>query len=159
VAPNLGPTPRKGTLSIAGKTFTVWQKAPGQPELVFADVSPANFFYQEITKLASIGITTGCGRDANNQPLFCPEAVVTREQMAVFIERALGAFAPPAGLATPSFADVGRVRFSYDFIEDFLRQGITTGCGRDGSGRLLFCPEAVVTRATMAAFLVRAFGL
>jgi len=40
---------------------------------------------QDINRLAASGITTGCA--ANR---FCPNSVVTREQMAAFLHRAFG---------------------------------------------------------------------
>ena len=45
------------------------------------DASP---FEKEINRAAAVGVTTGCG--GGN---FCPTAVVTREQMAAFLHRAL----------------------------------------------------------------------
>ena len=50
----------------------------------FADVSPANVHGADIAALAAAGITRGCGPDR-----FCPTEVVTREQMASFLVRAL----------------------------------------------------------------------
>jgi hypothetical protein len=42
------------------------------------------------------------------------------------------------------------------FIEQFYRDGITTGCG---SNPLIYCPNNNVTRAEMAVFIVRAFHI
>jgi hypothetical protein len=39
----------------------------------------------DINRLASAGITSGCGGSS-----FCPDAPVTREQMAAFLHRAFG---------------------------------------------------------------------
>src|SRR6185369_17797976 len=95
--------------------------------------------------IAAWGITLGCGPN-----LFCPSDTVTRAQMAVFIERGLGSYVPPAG-TTQLFTDVPPGSFGYDFIGDFARRGITNGCS--GS---LYCPSDGVTRAQMAMFLLRA---
>jgi hypothetical protein len=113
----------------------------------FSDVPPSRFSYAFIDDFANRGITQGCGTN-----LFCPDQAVTREQMAVFIERALGVFTPPTP-ATQRFSDVPPSRFSYAFIDDFANRGITLGCGPG-----LYCPDSPVTRGQMAAFLVRAFG-
>lgn len=51
----------------------------------FSDVSPDNVHAADIASLAAAGITVGCGGDR-----FCPEDVVTRQQMASFLVRALG---------------------------------------------------------------------
>jgi hypothetical protein len=53
----------------------------------FNDVPPADFGYQFIEALAASGITGGCQAAP---PLYCPDAPVTRRQMAIFIAKALG---------------------------------------------------------------------
>jgi hypothetical protein len=55
---------------------------------------------------------------------------------------------------TQRFNDVPSSRSGYPFIDQMAQRGITLGCGGDN-----YCPDAVVTRAQMAAFLVRAFDL
>jgi hypothetical protein len=114
----------------------------------FADVPPSNQFYNFIDRLAELGITQGCG--GNN---FCPGSAVLREQAAAFIIRALGEFSPPTP-ATQRFADVPPSNQFYNFIDRMAALGITQGCGGNN-----FCPSLAVTRAQMAAFLVRAFDL
>jgi hypothetical protein len=90
--------------------------------------------------------------------IFCPEAPVTRAEMAVFILRALHGigYTPPA--ASHYFADmpVTGKEWMEDWVDEFYREGITTGCG---VSPLIYCPEAQVTRAEMAVFIARAFGL
>ena len=53
----------------------------------FTDVPPSHPFYPFIQALAASGITGGC---QSSPPMFCPDAHVTREQMAAFLARALG---------------------------------------------------------------------
>jgi subtilisin-like proprotein convertase family protein len=149
VAAHTNTTNRSGTITVAGQTFTVLQGAQ------FLDVPIGASFYTEIGKLSARGITLGCG--SGN---YCPDSNVTREQMAIFIERALGVFTPPAGPATPTFADVpnsGATDFSYEFIEDFVSRGITLGC--DAGPPRLYCPLSNVTREQMAIFIIRALGV
>jgi len=50
---------------------------------VFNDVSPGSFAANFIERLAAEGITSGCGNGN-----YCPNATVTRDQMAVFLVRA-----------------------------------------------------------------------
>lgn len=50
----------------------------------FSDVSKKSEFYPYIDKLATVGITTGCGGKK-----FCPNQNVTRGQIAAFISRGL----------------------------------------------------------------------
>ncbi len=115
----------------------------------FLDV-PANAFAAAfIEQLAADGITGGCG--GGN---YCPNNLVTRAQMAVFLLRAANGagFVPPP--ATGVFADVPPGSFAANFIEQLAADGITGGCGGGN-----FCPGAPVTRAQMAVFLVRTFDI
>jgi hypothetical protein len=139
VANHTNPAPRSGTITVAGQTFTVDQGAQ------FLDVPVGAAFYEEIGKLSAVGITQGCG-DGN----YCPNSSVTREQMAAFLSRALGAFNPPIPGAQ-RFADVPPSNLFYAFIEELAQRQITLGCG-DGN----YCPTSPVTREQMAAFVIRA---
>ena len=60
---------------------------PNPPFQRFADVPPTNIFYRFIERLAARGITVGCNPVG---PLYCPEQVASREQMAAFLVRAFG---------------------------------------------------------------------
>ena len=111
----------------------------------FEDVTTGNLHRSDIAALARAGITRGCGG-----PRFCPEAPVTRGQMASFLVRALDLDRAPAG----SFGDVPTGHLHRADIDALAAAGITRGCG---SGR--FCPDDPVTRAQMASFLVRALDL
>jgi hypothetical protein len=51
----------------------------------FTDVPNANIFHGDISWLADNGVTKGCNPPANT--MFCPEANVTRQQMAAFMHR------------------------------------------------------------------------
>ena len=57
--------------------------APSTP--TFGDVPETHPFYPFIEALAASGVTGGCGIG-----VFCPEAALTRGQMAVFLAKALG---------------------------------------------------------------------
>jgi hypothetical protein len=57
--------------------------APGSP--TFGDVPMSHPFFQYIEALAASGVTGGCG--SGN---YCPDAPLTRGQMAVFLSKALG---------------------------------------------------------------------
>ncbi len=58
-----------------------------------------------------------------------------------------------------TFADVPPSHPFYREIEELHTLGITNGCGTDGGGRPIFCPDQPVTRRDMAVFVVRALGL
>ena len=71
--------------------------------------------------------------------------------MAVFVWKALnGDEAPPA--CTGVFNDVPCPSQFADYIEGIYNEGITAGCGGDD-----YCPDASITNAQMAVFLVKAF--
>jgi len=120
---------------------------PLDPATTFNDV-PVNYWaFSFIETLAASEITAGCG---NNN--YCPLSPVTRAQMAVFMERGMRGsdYVPPAATGTV-FLDVGVNDFAASFIEQFSLDGITAGCGNNN-----YCPDAEVTRAQMAVFLLRA---
>jgi hypothetical protein len=100
-------------------------------------------FENDIERLAAAGVTDGCGVG-----LYCPDAPVTREQMAAFLTRGYGLAAVSPELDT--FSDDDGSIFE-DEIERLAAAGVTKGCDD-----ALFCPLDVVTRGQMAAFLRRA---
>jgi len=103
-----------------------------------------------IEALKADGITGGCGNGS-----YCPEAPVTRAQMAIFLLRSKygAAYNPPTATGSV-FGDVPAGYWAAAWIERLATEGITAGCG---SGN--YCPENPVTRAQMAVFLVKTFGL
>ena len=131
--------------AIHGSSF---QPPPASGNL-FLDVGANDFAAAFIEQLFNEGITGGCG--GNN---YCPMQEITRAQMAVFLLRARHGSAhsppPPTGI----FDDVDLSHWAVGWIEQLRDEGITTGCSAQD-----YCPEQNVTRAQMAAFLVRAFGL
>ncbi|MCP3885865.1 MAG: S-layer homology domain-containing protein, partial [Propionibacteriaceae bacterium] len=80
---------------------------------------------------------------------YCPNANVTRGQMAAFLTRALNL--PPQD--TDTFTDDDGSVFEAN-IEALATAGITKGCNPPTNDR--YCPDANVTRGQMAAFLYRA---
>ncbi len=108
-------------------------------------------FEADIAKLAAAGITRGCNPPTNDR--FCPEANVTRGQMAAFLVRALDLTDDGGG---NSFVDDDGSIFESD-IAKLAAAGITRGCNPPTNDR--FCPGANVTRGQMAAFLRRAAAL
>lgn len=104
-------------------------------------------FAADAAALAAAGVTNGCAPD-----LFCPDAPVTRQQMAAFIRRTFQDSVPHTRDPEP-FDDVVGSVFASD-IEWLAGTRITSGCAPN-----LFCPEEPVTRGQMAAFLRRALDL
>jgi hypothetical protein len=117
---------------------------------LFGDVESQDFAAAWIEQLAADGITSGCGAGR-----YCPDAAITRAQMAVFLLRGrYGSDYTPPPASGARFSDVGAQDFAADWIEQLAADGISGGCG---GGR--YCPEATVSREQMAAFLQRAFNL
>ncbi len=125
--------------------------------IALAELPPGGTFLDDdnsqhqgsIEAIAALGITRGCNPPVND--LFCPKDSVTRAQMAAFLVRALDL--PPTTQAP--FVDIDGV-----FVDDINRlaaSGITRGCNPPANNR--YCPDRSVSRAQMAAFLVRALGL
>jgi hypothetical protein len=118
----------------------------------FVDVSTTASSWASIEALVDSGITEGC---ASNPPRFCPDAPVTRAQMAVFLLRA-GAYPGAADVRTPAgtmFVDVPATHPLAGWIEELSAAGVTSGCATLPAR---YCPESGVTRAEMAVFLLRA---
>ena len=105
-----------------------------------------SIFEDDIAKLAASGITRGCNADGTK---FCPEQRVTRGQMAAFLTRAFNLTDDGGG---NTFTDDDGSIFE-DAIAKLAASGITRGCNADGTE---FCPDGLVTRGQMAAFLHRA---
>jgi ELWxxDGT repeat protein len=113
----------------------------------FDDVRLNHFAFDYVEAVAKAGITSGCNADN-----YCPDTVVNRAQMAVFLERGMkgASYVPPAATGT-LFGDVGAGDFAAAFIEQLASDGITSGCGGGN-----YCPTTAVSRAQMAVFLLRA---
>ena len=120
------------------------------PPSGFRDVPPDHLFVDDITWLGDTGVTKGCNPPTND--LYCPDDPVTRAQMATFLVRALDL---PAATSDP-FTDTADSVHRND-IAALAQAGITRGCNPPDNN--LFCPTESVTRAQMAAFLVRGLNL
>jgi len=77
----------KGDAIQLQKVEVSWTRdvAPAPATATFADVPTNHLFFQYVEALAATGVTGGCG--GGN---YCPDAPLTRGQMAVFLAKALG---------------------------------------------------------------------
>jgi hypothetical protein len=118
------------------------------PGGIFHDVRPSYWASREIAACANAGVVAGY-TDGNYRPV----ASVTRDQMAVYISRALagGDGSIPNGPATPSFSDVPSTQWAYKHIEYAVSQNVVKGY-EDGT----YHPEYQVDRGQMAVYLARA---
>ena len=125
-------------LSLRSTTFDIATSSR------FEDVPPQHQFSGEILGLHELGVTAGC-----TTTTFCPNRAVTRAEMAAFLVRALDL---TSATGSDPFTDDDGSLFETE-IETLRSHGITAGCTTT-----TFCPNRAVTRAEMAAFLVRALA-
>ncbi|HTR03428.1 MAG TPA: CSLREA domain-containing protein [Thermoanaerobaculia bacterium] len=118
---------------------------------IFTDVSCPSQYADWIERLSAEGVTAGCGGGD-----YCPNAAVTRQQMAVFLLKTEHgpAYVPPT--CTGVFEDVTCPSQYADWIEELSTEAITGGCQ---TSPLLYCPTSPVNRGQMAVFLVKTFSL
>ncbi|MGH8934785.1 MAG: S-layer homology domain-containing protein, partial [Acidimicrobiia bacterium] len=110
----------------------------------FFDDDAGNIFEEDINRLAASGITFGCAEGK-----FCPKDLVSREQMAAFLVRALD-----LPEASEDFFDDDQGNIFEEDINRLAASGITFGCDERK-----FCPKDEVTREQMASFLARSLAL
>jgi Carboxypeptidase regulatory-like domain/S-layer homology domain len=121
---------------------------------IFADVviSDTDTTADYIEQLYNDGVVAGC---ATGPPrLYCPNALVNRAQMAIFVGR--GLLIPPVSPPTHWFTDFAGSgwEFAEGYAEALYNHGITAGCGSH-----LFCPLTNITRAQLAVWLVIGLGI
>lgn len=116
----------------------------------FTDVPSTHPHFGWIQKLAELGITNGC-----TATTFCPDAAVTRGQMAAFLVRARGGITATEAFpfrTAPIFTDVATTNTFFSHVQKLFDWGITNGCTTT-----TFCVDETTTRSQMATFLSRAF--
>lgn len=112
----------------------------------FLDVPATHMFHTFVNRMVWRGITAGCGAGK-----YCPDAGVSRAQIAVFLLRSKygESYVPPPATGN-LFSDVPASSPFARWIEQLAAEGVTGGCGGGA-----FCPFAFVTRAQIAVFLLR----
>jgi CSLREA domain-containing protein len=116
----------------------------------FLDVPDNYWALTFIDRLYEAGITGGCSTTPLN---YCPDTIITRDQMAVFLLRGIhnSSYSPPAVGGSTGFGDVPTTYWAAAWIKQLAVEGITGGCG--GSN---YCPTGAVTRDQIAVFLLKA---
>ena len=143
VSPNTAGSARTGKISIGNQDIFILQA-----QSIFLD-DPNDIFTPCIYAINTEGITRGCWGNSN---YFCPGDVVTRGAMTAFIIRAIhGEYF--SYTQTPYFNDVPASNGYFKYVQKMRDDGITKGCLGDPNS---FCPDDLVTRGAMAAFIIRA---
>lgn len=81
----------------------------------FTDVPTSSPYHNAIAAISNAGITSGCGGGK-----YCPKSLVTREQMAVFLDR-LGNLSNQNGPVADALTVLGQLVFAD--VEDFVLGG------------------------------------
>jgi hypothetical protein len=121
---------------------------PADRDEIFDDV-PLDFWaYSQTKGCVDAGIVSGY-----DDGLYHPDWPVTRDQMAVYISRALagGDDNVPDFTDTPTFPDVDETHWALDYVEYAVEQGVVGGY-EDGT----YQPDNPVTRDQMAVYVARA---
>ena len=118
------------------------------PAAPFGDVSTSNVYCKYIKRLVDLNVTNGCQAGS-----YCPDGLVTREQMAIFIVRTLeGNPAPNYCAGVSPYTDVSPASPYCGHIKRLKELNVTQGIGGG-----LYAPLSTVTREQMAAFIARGF--
>ena len=104
----------------------------------------------DIDKLAAARITFGCNPPTND--MFCPDAFVTRGEIAAFFARALGLLEDGGG---DWFVDDDHSVFEGD-IDKLRAAAITYGCNPPTND--MYCPDGWLTKGQISALFHRALG-
>ncbi|MCZ2148045.1 MAG: SBBP repeat-containing protein [Bryobacterales bacterium] len=138
---------QSGYLVVESQMVPFIQPPWGQDGSPYSDVDPSAPFAGHVALVAQ-------HLDLSVRPgVFSPNAPVTRRLMArAVISSLLGTdnFQSPSN---PYFSDVPASDPDFRYVQKLREAGITAGCTQDR-----FCPDDVVTRGQMAAFLWRSLA-
>ncbi|HEY7113775.1 MAG TPA: S-layer homology domain-containing protein [Thermoanaerobaculia bacterium] len=143
--------------SVAGAAGHSWTLHVGDS---FTDVPRSQPFYKKIETMLHHGITTGCGPTT-----YCPGTPVPRDQMAIFVGKAMAGAAdlvPSRGLVGAEaysctsagislFTDVAPTDSACRHVHYIASQNVTLGCSATQ-----YCPTQTITRDAMASFIAKA---
>ncbi|NOZ95516.1 MAG: S-layer homology domain-containing protein [Acidobacteria bacterium] len=128
---------------------------PPDPVGIFEDVPQGACQASWIEELWNDGTTRGCNQAT---PLYCPEKIVTRAEIAVFILRLIhgSGYIPPlctSRAPEERYVDVPCPNYwAADWIEEVHAEGLSGGCLKNPPE---YCPTGAVNRAQAALFLAR----
>ena len=122
--------------------------AGSTPVIFFSDILCEHWAYGEIGACVEAGIVGGY-----SDGTYRPALPVSRDQMAVFVSRALagGDDLVPSGPATATFSDVLTDHWAYKYVEYAYANGVVVGYSPT-----VYAPTVTVDRGQMAVFIARA---
>jgi hypothetical protein len=142
-----------------GPDWRNWTRDPGELEAArkrlgdvlgsdFRDVPPDHWAYASIYACRDAGIVNGYPSDQT----YRPDYAVTRDQMAVFMSRALagGDAGVPPGPPEATFPDVPTDHWAYKYIEYIAASNVSRGYPEG-----YYRPTLAVDRGQMAVFVAR----
>jgi hypothetical protein len=113
----------------------------------FTDVTADTWCYDSVNAAVYAGLATGTGDN-----MFAPNALITREQMAMMVAKALGNKTPTTdGTELNAFSDRSSVSsWAVSGMEEAVKAGIVSGITAD-----TLAPQADATRAQAAAMIYK----
>ena len=123
----------------------------GPPVATFSDVPTDHWAFKYVEYTVDSGVVAGYGDGT-----YRPTPTVTRDQMAVFMARAMagGESSVPTGPSAASFPDVPTDYWAFRYVE-YIKSGGVTGGYPDGN----YHPEYACTRDQMAVYVARGWEL
>ena len=117
---------------------------------MFADVPWNHWAHDYIVALYNAGYVAGCSTEPR---LYCPDAILTRAEAAVFVERGIHDIDYFPDLpATQLFDDLPLDSWAAKWATALFHDGYTAGCGTDP---LIYCPWHPNTRAEASVFFLK----
>ncbi|HEX3582546.1 MAG TPA: PKD domain-containing protein, partial [Thermoanaerobaculia bacterium] len=130
------------------------QPTPGSPIKIhvgasFVDVPTTQWAYTSIESVLHNGVAGAC----NPNLQFCPGTALTRGETAKWLMLAEhgGSYQPPACTGSGPFTDVPCTNAYAPWIQQLKNEGLTSGTGGGA-----YSPDATLSRAELAIFVLRA---
>lgn len=123
----------------------------------FSDVSPTAYYADAVAWAVENEVVSGVSKEK-----FAPNAVITREQMAIMLVRfaKMQGIQLPAATSAVSFADAAEISsYAKTAIQAIAKAGIIEGKAVSGSDDRQFAPKAALTREEAAKVLAKVLQL
>jgi len=147
-----------GLVIVGGSLFGLWQYRGGKlfssaaTVQTFSDVPSTYWAYSQIEAAYKAGIIQGY-----QDGTFKPEGIVTRDQGAVFVARALAGGDSKVPTSTQSYhcRDVLPTNWAYKYVQYLFEKGVITECNDYSKGYILGA-SLPLTREVMSEWLAGA---